>query len=228
MRQQAPTSGASVRLGRETFGLVLRAGRERRRVSLAQLSRETKVPAEVWRALEENDFSKWPAGIYARSMIRQYAERVDLDPEELVNEFCRLFPTGERRTSTVLREYAAIVAHRMDYEDDAAAPRRRLGERPLVPSWSEVVARRAPGLAIAGVDLAIVLATGRIVAALSGLPASTLIAGTALTYHAVGVLMTKRTPGAAIVDWMRRRIAVAPGQRGVGAWAPAREPAALD
>ena len=83
-----------MRLERDSFGRVLRAYRERRNISLAQLYQETKVSPQIWMALEENDFSRWPTRIYARSWIRQYAKRVGLDPEELVNEFCRLFPQG--------------------------------------------------------------------------------------------------------------------------------------
>jgi hypothetical protein len=129
---------------KESFGPVLRAGRERRRVSLADLCRETKVRPEIWEALEANDLAAWPNGIYARSLIRQYAERVDLDPEALVNEFCRLFPNGDRRAEPLFREYAAIVAHDLAYRETASTPARRAGDAGLPPTWLEG-ARRSLG-----------------------------------------------------------------------------------
>jgi len=132
-------SGASLRMHKESFGPVLRAGRERRCVSLEVLCRETKVRPEIWEALEANDLAAWPAGIYARSLIRQYAERVDLDPEALVNEFCRLFPNGDRRAEPLFREYAAIVAHELAFRETASTPARRAGDTGLSQTWLEAV-----------------------------------------------------------------------------------------
>ena len=111
-------SAGVMRLERDSFGRVLRAYRERCNISVAQLSAETKVNPEIWKALEENDFSRWPTRIYARSLIRQYAKRVGLDPEEIVNEFCRLFHQGDRRAEPLLRECAAAVGHQLDWRQE--------------------------------------------------------------------------------------------------------------
>ena len=68
-----------VRLEKETFGPVLRAARERRGVTLKQLALETKLSVELWEGLEENDLSRWPKRVFARSYVRDYALRVGLD-----------------------------------------------------------------------------------------------------------------------------------------------------
>jgi hypothetical protein len=107
-----------MRLEKDSFGRVLRASRERCNISLAQLSAQTKVSPEIWMALEENDFSRWPTRLYARSLIRQYAKRVGLDAEDLVNEFCRLFPQGDRRTESLMRECAAVFGHHLDWRQE--------------------------------------------------------------------------------------------------------------
>jgi hypothetical protein len=107
-----------MRLEKDSFGRVLRASRERCNISLAQLSAQTKVSPEIWMALEENDFSRWPTRLYARSLIRQYAKRIGLDAEDLVNEFCRLFPQGDRRTESLMRECAAVVGHHLDWRQE--------------------------------------------------------------------------------------------------------------
>jgi Helix-turn-helix domain len=121
-----------MRLDRDSFGAVLRAHRERCNISLAQLSVQTKVRREIWRALEENDFSRWPRRIYARSLIRQYARAIGLNPEEVVNEFCRLFQQGDRRAETLLQECAAVFGHRLDLRREplpAHAPHERRSDR---------------------------------------------------------------------------------------------------
>ena len=76
----------------DTFGPRLRSERERRGISLETIVTVTKVGADLWLGLERNDFSKWPSGIFARAFIRDYAKAVGLDADEVVDEFCRLFP----------------------------------------------------------------------------------------------------------------------------------------
>ena len=56
--------------------------------------------------------------------------RVGLDADEVVNEFCRLFPEwGDRRAERVIREKAQIIAHDLDWEDLPAPQQRRASDR---------------------------------------------------------------------------------------------------
>ena len=82
---------------RDTFGPRLRREREKRGISVDTIAAVTKVSAELWEGLERNDFSRWPSGIFARAFVRDYARAVGLDADEIVDEFCRLFPIGDRR-----------------------------------------------------------------------------------------------------------------------------------
>ncbi len=59
----------------ETFVTRLRRHRQRNRVSLEEIAAETRVKRELIEALENNDLSEWPRGLYARALIRTYAER---------------------------------------------------------------------------------------------------------------------------------------------------------
>jgi hypothetical protein len=222
--------GASVKLERQSFGLVLRAGRERRKVSLAQLSRETGVRAEIWAALEENDLSSWPRGIYARSLIRQYAERVDLDPDELVNEFCRLFPHGDRRRDALLRDYAALVAHDMTAVPAAAveAPRRRTGDPVVIPSWRDVLAARAPSALAVAIDVAAVLAAGRAAAFVLGYTFWPSLAMAAIAYHGLGSLAVGRSCGSMLVERASARLQFKSPRQYVNGWPIAGQPARLE
>ena len=81
----------------------------------------------LWSGLERNDLSRWPKGIYARSYIRTYAELVGADADATVDEFCRLFPNGDRRAERVIREQAQIVGHPIDWRDQVPPEADRRG-----------------------------------------------------------------------------------------------------
>jgi hypothetical protein len=114
----------------ETFTTRLRRYRERNRISLEEISVDTNVRVDLLEALENNDLSAWPRGLYARAWIRAYAAAVGLDPTETVNEFCRLFPQGDRRAQGTIREIAAIVASPSQYRDEISHEDRRRSDAP--------------------------------------------------------------------------------------------------
>jgi cytoskeletal protein RodZ len=74
------------------FGTFLRQAREKRGISLQQVSVTTKISARVLDALERNDPSKLPGGIFSRAFVRSYAQEVGLDPERTVATFVAAFP----------------------------------------------------------------------------------------------------------------------------------------
>ena len=76
---------------RRGFGERLKRHRERRGITLQQISSSSKVPASLFGALEAGDCSRWPAGLYARAYVRAYAQAVGLDAEETVEEFATAF-----------------------------------------------------------------------------------------------------------------------------------------
>ena len=118
-------------VAQETFIARLRRHRERNQISIQQIAITTRVKPELFEAFERNDLSGWPRGLYARAWIRGYATVVGLDAIDTVDEFCRLFPQGDRRMATTVQEVAAIVAHPSEYREDIAPEhdRRRDGAR---------------------------------------------------------------------------------------------------
>jgi cytoskeleton protein RodZ len=74
------------------FGRKLREARERKGVSLRQIANATKISVSALEALERNDISRLPGGIFSRSFVRAYAIEVGLEPEETIREFLALFP----------------------------------------------------------------------------------------------------------------------------------------
>lgn len=129
----------------DSFVTRLRRHRERSRISLDDIATKTRIKRALLDALERNDLSEWPRGLYARAWVRAYAEAVGLDPADTVEEFCRLFPHGDRRAGTTLQAMAAIVAHASEYRDefghiDRRGARARRGALPAAP-WRAAVAR---------------------------------------------------------------------------------------
>ena len=104
----------------ETFVNRLRRHRERGRVTLDDIAAATCVKRELFEAFERNDLTAWPRGVYARAWIRAYAAYVGLDPVDTVEEFCRLFPHGDRRVRATIREIASIVSSESRYRDEFA------------------------------------------------------------------------------------------------------------
>ena len=74
------------------FGGKLRAARERRGITIRQMANTTKIEAAVLEALERNDISRMPGGIFGRAFVRSYAVEVGLDPEETIRDFMAQFP----------------------------------------------------------------------------------------------------------------------------------------
>src|SRR6266704_3327043 len=74
------------------FGQMLRETRERQGISLRQIANATKISVSVLEALERNDISKLPGGIFGRAFVRSYAIEVGLEPEETIQEFLAQFP----------------------------------------------------------------------------------------------------------------------------------------
>ncbi|MGA2987498.1 MAG: RodZ domain-containing protein [Terriglobia bacterium] len=69
------------------FGENLRREREMRGVSLEEISSATKISLRFLEAIEREDFTKLPGGIFSRSFIRTYARYLGLDEERVVAEF---------------------------------------------------------------------------------------------------------------------------------------------
>jgi len=74
------------------FGARLKAARLRKGVSLRTISDVTRISVSLLEALERNDVSKLPGGLFSRSFVRAYAREIDLDPERTVEEFLERFP----------------------------------------------------------------------------------------------------------------------------------------
>jgi len=72
-----------------SIGETLRRERLRRNLDLDQISRELKISSRFLEAIEEERFDRLPAGVFAKSFVRQYARLLQLDEEELTSQVQR-------------------------------------------------------------------------------------------------------------------------------------------
>ena len=123
-----------------TFGEELRRERELRQISLREIAQATKIDQRRLEALEQNDFSRLPGGLYNRGFVRAYCDHIGVDAESMVNAYLleersqttRPVSTtadsgllrGSSAAKTVTTELAALV--------DRAA-RERASGRPRLP-----------------------------------------------------------------------------------------------
>ena len=79
------------------FGRTLRAAREARGLTIAQVAETTHMAPSSVEDLERENFSRIVAPIYGRGFVKLYCEAVGLDPKPLVAEFMEIY-NGNRNT----------------------------------------------------------------------------------------------------------------------------------
>src|SRR5258708_14808039 len=76
----------------ESFGARLRQRREERQIALATIAEQTKIKLSLLEALERDDVSHWPSGIFGRAFIGAYSQAIGLEPDVVVREFLQRHP----------------------------------------------------------------------------------------------------------------------------------------
>ena len=70
-----------------SFGDNLRREREKRNITLEQISQSTKIGTRMLQALEEGKFNQLPGGIFNKGFVRAYARHLGLDEDQTVAEY---------------------------------------------------------------------------------------------------------------------------------------------
>jgi cytoskeletal protein RodZ len=103
------------------FGGRMKRLREERGVALRDIADRTKVSVSVLQALERNDMSRLPGGIFSRGIVRAYAEQVGAEPDATVREFVMRFDESSEPAGS----------HPFAHDIDAKPP-SRVGRRMLI------------------------------------------------------------------------------------------------
>jgi transcriptional regulator with XRE-family HTH domain len=105
----------------ETFGARLRQRREEQDIALVTIADQTKIKLSLLEALERDDVSHWPSGIFRRAFIRAYAHAIGLNPDAVVREFLEVHPEPSEVVAT-----AAGIASASDGARISGGPPTRL------------------------------------------------------------------------------------------------------
>ena len=190
-----PDSAADNTIGsRESFCLALKAARERRGVTLAQIAGATKVCASHFVALERNDLRCWPKGLFRRAFFRGYVEMIGLPVAETMDEFVRLFPDGGAAASPIARPAADASALRLSLDSSWHGPR--------VPIAWRIVSAMIDAVAVLGLAAALVW--------LAGTPAGTTVAIVSMSYFTLATVLLGDSATASVMRWLRTRPAAQP------------------
>jgi cytoskeleton protein RodZ len=73
--------------GLPSFGEKLKQEREKRKISLEQISSSTKIGTRMLQALEEDKFNQLPGGIFNKGFVRAYSRCIGLDEDQTVAEY---------------------------------------------------------------------------------------------------------------------------------------------
>ena len=104
----------------ESFGARLRQRRDRQQIALTAIAEQTKIKLSLLEALERDDVSRWPAGIFRRAFIRAYAHAIGLEPDLVVREFLEVHPDPIEVVATV-----STIAPGVDRARVSAGPQTR-------------------------------------------------------------------------------------------------------
>jgi cytoskeleton protein RodZ len=79
-----------------SFGVRLKQEREKRAVTLDDISLSTKISTRMLRALEEERFDQLPGGIFNKGFIRAYARCLGMDEEQVIADYlAAISPPGK-------------------------------------------------------------------------------------------------------------------------------------
>lgn len=98
----------------DDLGARLRRAREERKLPLKDIAARTKISSAALEALERNDLSRLPGGIFGRAFVRAYALELGLDPDKTVTDF-------QASLEEVERQAAERGARRVEITDDDRA-----------------------------------------------------------------------------------------------------------
>lgn len=186
-------------ISRHDFCLALKAARERKGITLAEIAAATKIPAYLFAGLERNDLRRWPKGLFRRSFFRDYAKTIGLPVADACAEFVRFFPDEPAA------EVASTTAAATDPEQDGDLPMA------LDPEWHGPHASIPLKLLAASIDATIVVVTAAAIAWVAGIDRPIVTAICALAYFSLATAIFGESPA----KWaIPRRAAIASAFRG--------------
>jgi cytoskeletal protein RodZ len=107
----------------QTIGQRLKAAREEKQIPLEKVFQAVRIRVNYLKALEEDDLSSMPSPVQARGYLRNYAEYLGLDIDQLLEEIrASQQSTGEIIGPADFTDRPAIQTPQPDSSQDATPP----------------------------------------------------------------------------------------------------------
>jgi len=108
----------------DSFGIKLKREREKRKISLDDVSAATKISNRFLSAIETDRFDQLPGGIFNRGFIRAYASHLGLDEEQTVADY--LAASGEDDPNAPVEPEHAQQAWAEEHSSQVSLPWKEL------------------------------------------------------------------------------------------------------
>ncbi|PAD40126.1 hypothetical protein CHH53_03675 [Terribacillus sp. 7520-G] len=116
------------------IGAKLREARESKGMTLEDVQQRTKIQKRYLKAIEENNHSVMPGDFYTRAFIKEYAQTVGLDPDEVLEPKAQ-----QEAVAPPVQEEASEAPSRQERsrtQENDGPPRR---ERKGIPYLSSII-----------------------------------------------------------------------------------------
>jgi len=128
------------------FGDKFRKAREKKEISLDDVSNVTKISSRMLLAIEEEHFDQLPGGVFNKGFIRAYAKHLGLDAEEAVTDYLACLRQAQIDAHEV---WEPEPVTRAGLSAPVAAPPRRVvleSVKPAVKSHAPLQVEELPNL----------------------------------------------------------------------------------
>jgi len=71
----------------QTLGDELKQAREAAGITVKQFSKQTRIPVNYLRHLEQGDYDQLPADVYVTAYLQNYAQALNLNTDKILNQF---------------------------------------------------------------------------------------------------------------------------------------------
>lgn len=141
------------------LGNILREARKKQEMTLSQAAAGTRIKVQVIEALENEDYSRIPAPIYAKGFMKIYAEYLGLDPAPLINEY---EAAGAEDTSGIIEKTEdpkqpdsprgflrhSTAGHEMELFEDRKAAEQTAGQPPAQSAETPVKEKKGQSFSV--------------------------------------------------------------------------------
>jgi DnaJ-class molecular chaperone len=104
LREKKPSpapADVSVHVGEEIYrGKTLRQIRERMRIDLETIARETRINLKTLELMEGEDLEKLPPLVYLKGFLKGYAQSLGLDPHKVVEDYVHFLDGEKKKTAS--------------------------------------------------------------------------------------------------------------------------------